>query len=231
MLDAGVMFEELSIALESPTDKDGNIYLDMPMLEAFCESYIAQLKGTQVLSPLTGIGIPANAPTPNATEFIGGSSFGGRILQLQSPPIGNAMINAAKSDLNALARINIQKFAKTVTTYVLGAAQVIFDAGSVTGKCTALQPIGTFPGAPGILAGGKAEGGYVIGLVGAALYGLIKSEFNFSVELPYLQKFSTVVCDYTMDNMEIEHPPGMVIGTFGIGGGPVAGQATPGVIS
>jgi len=233
-LDADELAEKLVKTLDMK-DKDGDPVGPQKTAKALAKGIVTALKAAKTMNPFVlGSGIPVNAPAPNAGSFVGGTAMNGKILAFLPAPIVSEVSAVATEGVapqyQAPMKALVLKQATAITTYVMASGLVNFS--SVEGNCTALMPIPpTFPGAPGALVAGRAKGGKLMGLVGPAMTMQVAQAMGRIPPAPDMFKFYAALVEYLLEKVEIEYMVGTVIGSFSIGGGPLAGgMATGGLI-
>lgn len=227
MLVSDKLFSMLKAALGNPTDEKKMPVMSLPQLKAFADAFVNGLKASQTIHmAIGGSGLAVNAPSPDAGKLVGGSAMAGKIINLNPQLIATQMIQGAQSALNPQATANITKSVSTITTYIMASGLVNFSAGSVTGNCTAIT--GSSP-APGVLVAAKGEKGKIQGLVGSALMAQMSAVQG---PLPNLLSYCNAICDFVVQNAQVDYLPQTINGAFPSGGGAViGGTAVSGVIS
>ena len=164
----------------------------------------------------TGAGVPNGGPYQ-------GSAVAGKFLMIPPPLIVAEVLSTLKGNAVAIAP-QVVAHANGIVAYLIASGMINFP--SVEGTCTATTGV---PPAPGPLVAGKASGGKLAGLQGAAMMAFV-APFIGGLVGPDSLPWYSALCDYLMQKTEFEYPPNSVNGLFPPGGGPLVGVGLGGTV-
>jgi len=207
-MDIAQLADKIMIGLKQPTDKDGKKIAATNHAKALATAIINSLKGVTFTHALvTATGGPADSP-----PITDGQALGGILVGLTPSLYLNEMIKAFPDSNPAI----LSQEASASTSYLQASLLINFEAGSITGQCTATT------NSPGILAAGQGVNGKVSGINGQSWGSTVLSAMGASSS-PYIIDVYTEIANYIMENAVGSYQVGQVTGVFPAGGGALIG--------
>lgn len=185
-------------------DADGNSVSKTDASKAFAKGFIDMVTQGKMTSMVTGFGMPNGVPFPGTTwSFIGQSvkgNFVGLVPNVLATQLA-AAIPTGKPDL-------MLKEATAISSYFMTQANITFVA--MYGQCTAATGS---PPTPGVIVGGNARDGKVVGIGGAALAGQVAGAMGVPIT-PGMIAMYDALCTYVMQKIELSYLVNQVNGAF-----------------
>jgi hypothetical protein len=203
MMNADDLATELFKVYQS-VDADGNSVDKTDGSKAFAKGFIDMMTQGKMTSMVTGLGMPNGAPFPGTTWSFIGQSVKGNFVGLVPNTLAAQLAAAIPKGKPNL----MLKEATAISSYFMTQVNITFVA--MYGQCTAATGS---PPTPGVIVGGNARDGKVVGAAGAGLAAQVAAAMGVPIT-PGMIDMYNALCNYVTKNIELSYLVNQVNGAF-----------------